>query len=247
MENQQPVVRLNFTCDRNWADMQPVEGGRFCNDCQKKVIDFTDKTNDEIAAYLMSSTTQICGRFQKSQLATSMPKPVWKRWLSAVAMLAVFMGIKEASAQTKDLADSTNKVYQKNNTNISLGGEIVIVSNNFTRKNAVSPSKEVTSFGQAELSPQFPGGTKALNAYLLKNLHVPNNLKGRIITYFVIEKDGSLTDIRIIKGLNKEADTEAIRVLNNMPKWTPAIQAGKPSRVAYTVPLNFGEANLVKD
>ena len=91
MEN--PIVRLTFT-NRNWEDMKPVAGGRFCNDCQKKVVDFTNKTADEIAAYLMSSTSHVCGRFTASQLAPPSPKTFWKRWLSAAAVFAVFIGIK---------------------------------------------------------------------------------------------------------------------------------------------------------
>jgi len=145
--------------------------------------------------------------------------------IKLLIFVVIFMEVKEALAQQLEPAKSIDTVQLSN------------IKYNPMFSNCYVTTKDAT----------FPGGTKALNAYLLKNLHLPHNLKGRIITYFVIEKDGSLTDIRIIKGLNTEADTEVIRALNNMPKWTPAIQAGKPSRVAYTLPLNFGEANLVKD
>ncbi len=212
MENQ-PIVRLNFTCNRTWEDMKPVEGGRFCNDCQKKVVDFTNKTNDEIAAYFMGSTTIVCGNFRQSQLAPALPKPIWKRWLSAAAMfVAVFIGVKEASAQ---------KVVQKDS-----------VSNQATN---------LTSFGGPEAIPQFPGGEVAFQKYLHQNLRPINGATGRVITCFVIEKDGSLSNIRVLKGLNKEADAEAIRVIKASPNWSPGVYNGQPQRKAYTMPINFGK------
>ncbi|MEX8548252.1 MAG: energy transducer TonB [Mucilaginibacter sp.] len=211
MENQ-PIARLNFTCNRKWEEMTPVAGGRFCNSCQKKVVDFTDKTNDEIAAYLMGSTTQVCGRFQQSQLVPAPPKPIWKRWLSAAAMFAaVFMGIKEASAQKVVQTDSVSN-QQKNPGSF---------------------------LGAIEMLPNFPGGEAAFAAYLHKNLRSPKGVKGRVTTAFVVEKDGSLTDIRILKGLNKEADEEAIRVLKESPKWKPGSQLGIVTRTAYTMPITF--------
>lgn len=212
MENQ-PIARLNFTCNRNWEDMIPVEGGRFCNDCQKKVIDFTDKTNDEIVAYLVSSTTLVCGRFQNTQLAPALPKSVWKRWLSAAAMFAaVFIGIKEASAQQVVKQDSLSKLESNN-----------------------------ASFGGAGIDPRFPGGEDALKTYLNKNLHAITNVKGRVMASFVVEKDGSLTGFKVLRSLGKEADKEAIRVLKAMPKWQPAIQSGHVVSVAYAMPVDFNQ------
>ncbi len=210
MENQ-PIVRLNFTCNRNWEDMAAVESGRFCNDCQKKVVDFTDKTNDEIAAYLMSSTTKVCGRFQQSQLVSPSLKPVWKRWFSVAAMFAaVFIGVKEASAQKVVQLDTVSK-----------------------------KSDNIVSFGTAELMPSFPGGELAFNKYLHKNIRTPKDVHGRLITSFIVEKDGSLTDIKILRGLGEEADYEAIRVLKESPRWKPGIQKGSIVRQAYTMPITF--------
>ncbi|WP_419801690.1 energy transducer TonB [Mucilaginibacter sp.] len=191
--------------------MQPVESGRFCNDCQKKVVDFTDKTNDEIAAYLMSSTTQVCGRFHNTQLVPALPKPVWKRWLSAAAMfVAVFIGVKEASAQ---------KVIQKDSVS----------------KQATNP----TSFGGPEVIPQFPGGEVAFQKYLHQNLRQISGITGRVITVFVIEKDGSLSNIQVLKGLGEEINEEVIRVIKASPKWLPGVYNGQPQRKAYTMPINF--------
>ncbi|WP_299288617.1 energy transducer TonB [uncultured Mucilaginibacter sp.] len=217
MENQ-PIVRLNFTCNRNWEDMQPVENGRFCNDCQKKVVDFTDKTNEEIAAYLISSATLVCGRFQNTQLAPAAPKPIWKRWFSTAAMfVAVFIGVKEASAQQQIPIKSADSV--KAPTRVVMG-EVAVIS-----KNA-----------------QFPGGEVALRSYLDKNVRSVNNVKGKVVTTFIVEKDGSLTDIKVIEGLSKEADEEAIRVLKESPKWLPMVlYNGVAVRHGYTLPISFSK------
>lgn len=232
MENQ-PIVRLAFTCDRNWKDMVPVKDGRFCNDCQKKVVDFTDKTNDEIAAYLINSTKKVCGRFQQSQLASLSPKPIWKRWLSAVAMFAaVFMGIKEASAQIKTKKDTTNQV---DSLDLSKGyplGEIYIPPTSQT----IFTAKEV------DVLPSFPGGYKAYRSYLHKKFHVENREKGRVFASFVVERDGSLTDIKVILGLEKEMQ-EAMKVLKQSPKWKPGFKNGIKVRTAYTIAISVDNTN----
>lgn len=230
MENQ-PIARLSFTCNRNWEDMTVVDNGRFCNDCQKKVVDFTGRTNEEIAAFLMGSTTKVCGRFQNSQLASS-SKPVWKRWFSAAAMFAaVFMGVKEASAQTQTSitnikTDSLNKV-DKGQKDMK---DCCVVQ----RK-----ANEPYYFGTVEVLPHFPGGEKAFGEFLNQNLHPPKNVSGHVIASFVVEKDGSLTDIKVLRHLSEEADAEAIRVLKAGPKWQPGMQLGKPVRTAYVMPINF--------
>lgn len=217
MENQQPVVRLNFTCDRNWEDMKPVDGGRFCNDCQKKVVDFTGKSNDEILAHLMSSTTQVCGRFQNSQLAPALPKSFWKRWLSAAAMFAaVFIGIKEASAQQQSI--SVKLVDSTASRSPNSIGEVLIVRND----------------------AQFPGGKDALQNYLSTNLRLIKGVHGAVKTTFLVERDGSLADIKIVKGLNDQANEEAIRVLKESPKWVPRIlYNGTAIRQGYNLLISF--------
>ncbi|MGI4805397.1 MAG: energy transducer TonB [Janthinobacterium lividum] len=229
MENQ-PIARLTFTCNRNWDDMVPVKNGRFCNDCQKKVVDFTDKTNDEIAAYLMGSTTKVCGRFQQLQLASPLPKPLWKRWLSAAAVfVTVFIGIKEASAQTAVVNTKIDSLQHKDK-----GQKDMKDCCNVPRK-----ANEPYSFGTVEVLPHFPGGEKAFDEFLNQNLQVPKNVSGRVIATFVVEKNGSLTNIKIVRSLGEEADAEAIRILKAGPKWQPGTQLGKPVRTAYTMPINF--------
>ena len=99
-------------------------------------------------------------------------------------------------------------------------------------------------FMVVEDQPEFPGGVKALLEYLKKNIKYPaicreNNIQGRVIVTFVVNKDGSIVEPEVIKGVNPSLDKEALRVISQMPNWKPGYQRGKPVRVKYTVPVNF--------
>ncbi|CAM3781045.1 energy transducer TonB [Mucilaginibacter galii] len=96
-------------------------------------------------------------------------------------------------------------------------------------------------FTSVEELPEFPGGYQKLLPFINKNLNKSKTEKtGRIIITFVVEKDGSLSDLRAIGRIfDQEAANEAIRVLKLSPKWNPGKQNGKPVRVQYTVPIVF--------
>ena len=93
--------------------------------------------------------------------------------------------------------------------------------------------------------PEFPnGGMAGLMSFISKNLKYPticqeSGVQGKVIVLFVVEKDGSTTDFRIVRSVDKYLDKEALRVLSSMPKWIPGKQKGVPVRVKYTVPINF--------
>jgi protein TonB len=99
-------------------------------------------------------------------------------------------------------------------------------------------------FTAVEKEPNFPGGEEAFRNYLGKNIHYPaiakeNNVQGKVFLSFVVERNGALTDIKVVRGIGSGCDDEAMRVLKNSPKWTPGIQNGRPVRVAYTIPVSF--------
>lgn len=92
--------------------------------------------------------------------------------------------------------------------------------------------------------PSFPGGEKQFENYLVKNIHYPDSslkhhVHGKVYLDFVVEKDGSIGNIRVFKSVSKDIDAEAIRVLKNSPKWTPGTHQGKPDSVYYRIPINF--------
>jgi len=99
-------------------------------------------------------------------------------------------------------------------------------------------------FTAVEQAPSFPGGDGAFGKYLGKNIRYPaiareNNVQGRVVLTFVVERDGSLTDIKVLRSLGSGTDEEAVRVLKASPKWKPGIQNGRPVRVQYSIPVNF--------
>lgn len=92
--------------------------------------------------------------------------------------------------------------------------------------------------------PEFPGGLEALGQFIARNIHYPstarkNKTQGKVLVSFVIDKDGTVTDIKIKRGIGDGCDEEALRVIAMMPKWRPGVQNGKLVRVAYSVPLAF--------
>ena len=107
------------------------------------------------------------------------------------------------------------------------------------------PKEEETKvFDVVEQMPQFPGGPNALFEYLSKNIKYPvvaeeNGIQGRVIVTFVVERDGSITDVRVAKSVDPSLDKEAQRVVRSMPHWIPGKQNGSAVRVKYTVPVTF--------
>ena len=104
--------------------------------------------------------------------------------------------------------------------------------------------EETKVFDVVEQMPSFPGGAGALMQYLSSNIKYPvvaeeNGVQGRVVCTFVVEKDGSITDVRVIKSVDPSLDKEAMRVVKSMPKWIPGKQNGSAVRVKYTVPVTF--------
>lgn len=99
-------------------------------------------------------------------------------------------------------------------------------------------------FEVVEKAPEFPGGMQAMYSYLGSEIMYPQeafdqNIQGKVYVQFVVEKDGSITDVNVIKGVHISLDMEATRVISNMPKWSSGKQKGKKVRVRYTIPINF--------
>lgn len=103
---------------------------------------------------------------------------------------------------------------------------------------------ETEIFVFAEKMPEFKGGAAAMNAFLAKEMRYPpvpqeNGIQGKVIVQFVVDKDGSITNIEVVRGVHPQLDKEAVRVIGLMPKWNPGMQREKPVRVKYTVPVFF--------
>lgn len=99
-------------------------------------------------------------------------------------------------------------------------------------------------FDVVEVMPQFPGGQIAMLKYIMENMKYPEQamkegIQGRVAVRFIVEKDGSISDVKPILSVHPLLNKEAIRVVKSMPKWTPGKQNGKPVRVRFNLPVMF--------
>lgn len=104
--------------------------------------------------------------------------------------------------------------------------------------------EETKIFTVVEQMPMYPGGDGALMGYLRDNIKYPtvaaeNGVQGRVVVGFVVERDGSITDVKILRGVDPSLDREAMRVVKSMPRWNPGKQNGSAVRVKYQVPVSF--------
>ena len=109
--------------------------------------------------------------------------------------------------------------------------------------NAQSESSTKVYYEVDEM-PSFPGGLNGLMTFLAQNMVYPvtaqeNGVQGRVTESFVVETDGSITDVEVARSVDPFLDREAMRIVKAMPKWTPGKKDGKPVRVKYTVPVVF--------
>lgn len=99
-------------------------------------------------------------------------------------------------------------------------------------------------FEVAEVMPEFPGGTPALFEFISRHLQYPqeaidNQTEGRVVLQFVVDKEGKVTDIRVVRSINPTLDRAAIDVIRTLPDWKPGMQNGQPVNVRYTLPVVF--------
>ncbi|HIY48866.1 MAG TPA: energy transducer TonB [Candidatus Barnesiella excrementavium] len=99
-------------------------------------------------------------------------------------------------------------------------------------------------FEVAEVMPEFPGGTQALFKFIGENLQYPQNaidgqIEGRVVVQFVVDKEGKVGNIQVVRSIDKMLDQAAIDVVRALPDWKPGMQDGQPVNVRYTLPVNF--------
>lgn len=123
------------------------------------------------------------------------------------------------------------------------------LQNTFTPPAPVQRSQEEVAedtqiFEFLEEMPEFPGGQAAMMKWLSENVKYPaiateNNIQGRVMVSFVVERDGSISNVKVVRGVDPSLDKEAVRLINDMPKWKPGMQTGKPVRARFNIPVTF--------
>ena len=185
------------------------------------------------------------------------PSFIEKYWKYGVAVAVVLLGIyfcsnwnsSPSSLQSDDVVDTqgnqtaTASPVQSSNSSSQQTQNVTSYPTANEKLSTVSvESRKV--FTVVEQMPSFPGGDAALMSYLANNIHYPtvaaeNGVQGRVVVGFVVERDGSITDVRILRGVDPSLDREAMRVVKSMPRWTPGKQNGSAVRVKYQVPIAF--------
>lgn len=127
--------------------------------------------------------------------------------------------------------------------NDEVGGEVLKAKEEIAQP---EPPKEEENkvFDVVEENPSFPGGQAALMQWLNENIKYPviaaeNGIQGRVVVQFVVSKTGSISDVRVVRGVDPSLDKEAVRVVSNMPNWTPGRQNGTTVNVRFTLPVTF--------
>lgn len=162
---------------------------------------------------------------------------------------------KDAEVKPEDEMKTQDQIMQ---TNTAIGaldvkgnsdqGEILKVTQRVetepVKAEAPKPEVENKVFDVVEQMPSFPGGQSALMSYLANNIKYPvvaqeNGVQGRVVVSFVVERDGSITDVQVVRSVDPSLDREAQRVVKSMPKWIPGKQNGQAVRVKYNVPVSF--------
>lgn len=128
--------------------------------------------------------------------------------------------------------------------NNDVNGEVLKAKEVIAQPEPPKHEEESKVFDVVEQMPSFPGGNGALLEYLASHVKYPvvaqeNGVQGRVIVSFVVEKDGSITDVRVVRSVDPSLDREAARVVSSMPRWTPGKQNGSAVRVKYNVPVMF--------
>ena len=162
---------------------------------------------------------------------------------------------REIGEQVPEVAEVQQKADQALNADVAVANPMAKAEEAKAAELAKAEAKasDVTApadttknvvYDVTETMPQFPGGQGVMMKYLAANIKYPASAvkakkQGRVIVAFVIQKDGSVTNARIVRSVDPELDAEALRIVKAMPNWTPGTQDGKPVNVRYTIPVVF--------
>ena len=210
-----------------------------------------NKTVENTQAVELSSLEQKKkeAKVEKKEIIKTEPEKVVEKVKSSVKFTAPVIKkdseVKEEDEIKLEEVEKSNKAIGSFTVegNDEVGGEVLKAKDDIK---APEPPKheENKILTVVEQMPMYPGGDAALMQYLSSNIHYPavaaeNGVQGRVVVGFVVERDGSITDVNVMRSVDPSLDREAVRVVKNMPRWTPGKQNGSAVRVKYQVPVTF--------
>lgn len=285
-------VQINEPCPANWDKMQIKLHARHCEQCDKSVIDFTQKSRAEILTYLLENPNgSVCGRMNHQQfdileedlpeLISIISQPRFRAnafLILAIVCSSLFQSCETTPTQTKpkdkpkielknnfplgeikvkdtvETPSSNTEKHKINSRPIDITGEVGIspvpepepkIAGGISYE-PIPPYYEDENLSYAEVMPEFPGGMKEMLKFINQNLVYPQELietdfSGRIFVQFVVTKTGEIEKVSIAKGIDSISglNQAAIRLVKQMPKWTPGINNGKEVNVKMVIPIRF--------
>ena len=189
-------------------------------------------------------------KVEKKEQIKLEPEKIVERVKSSVKFTAPVIKkddmVKEEDLIKLDEIEKSNKAIAALTVegNDEVGGEVIKLREEIAAPEPPKPAEENRIHDIVEQMPSFPGGMGALMSWLGQNIKYPviaaeNGVEGKVIVQFVVEKDGSITDVKVAKSVDPSLDKEAARVVKSMPHWIAGRQNGNPVRVKYTVPVTF--------
>lgn len=252
---------IKEACPADWNKMKIGVNSRFCESCSKHVVDFTEKSRDEILEYLLLHIgEQTCGHFYRSQLdywngdfevrlnrIVAKQKDAKKSLQLLIVGAIVLSGFSQITAQHQQESIS----HIADTIQIKLDEEFMQLDCDLTEVEYKDDEliDEVWSgdmlLGMVsvyQVDAVFPGGIDNLRNYLskeLKGIIERDSIDGKVYVDFKIDKKGKVLDPKIRRGINQEVDNKVLEVIEGMPLWKPALRGDTPVISTYTIPIVF--------
>jgi len=216
---------INYYPNGKLYSIQLFDGHRFLlNECRDSLGNvLAEEGNGRWVSYLN-------GYFDKNQIRGSVENGLQEGEWIGMAFRLPLKRVYKGGKLTTVLYTIDPNTYGKNSNNTN------------PKKIVVSSFDKI--FSEVDLAPEFPGGMEKFYQFVAYNIKYPQKAKksgtsGKVIITFVVEKDGSLSNIKVAKDIGNGCGEEAVRVMQLVPKWKPGIQGGEPVRVAFSVPVSF--------
>lgn len=239
-------------CHEDWDKMTPKDNGRFCLSCAKTVINFSKMLPEEVQQYFISNQGKsICGRFKTTQLdevIIQIPNRILysQTHYHKMFLLALFiaMGTTLFSCADKNgVKQKIDKVeiVSPEQEGYATGGPGMLANENISKNNTVDYDN-VKSNAELDVMPHPQIGMTKFYEFIKQNYKIPNsseNRTGTVYVSFIVEKDGTLSDIKVQHDFGYGSGKEAIRVLKMSPKWIPGKINNHDVRSVYNIPIRF--------
>lgn len=243
------------------ADQEVIRNGIESIDYQK--ILFNEISGN--SQYILANNFNLLTKKRIMMLNKIKSKPIIRRIFAMIPLIVgmaiaisfvPIIGSSSAVAQTDQLLGEQININTEISQNMGETGYTIIlpadtIKPKQVQKKPKTQKEEVdgeTVFTVVENPPQFTGGEEARMNYMIKSIKYPEEarkkgIQGTVYVTFVIEKDGSVSGVKVLRGIGGGCDEEAVRVISGMPNWTPGTQRGKPVRVQFNMPLKFTLSN----